>query len=306
MTIHSGSKDKKEMNFTHKDLPLWLQEAMPNVVEDFIIRYAETEGYFYLNDEAMTTFNTLDDAYKYVNNNGFHFVFDSSILQWCEWCEKSKAGDINTEDFEDDDNEEFTPSKNYLSQLQENFYQKYGDEHINKKISYKNNQGEFSVLFENSRKEDISETVREVKYFEEVTAKAYHKNPNNFIYAHAFINHHPMFWFKQELSNGKTIWIDDAGVEGLSVYFYNEDENDDDSAVVCVIETGEHVAPNYDTRYFSPLLTVKGSSYEQAIIKCAARLAKFYEDDGTAKEGYLEQSTQASNDYVNGTYSIEE
>lgn len=292
------------MNFTHNDLPRWLQEAMPNAVEDFIIKYNETEGFFYLNDEAMTTFSTIDDAYNYVKDNSFHFVFDPSVLQWCE---NSKVEDVNKDDFEDDDNEEFTPPKNYLSKLQGEFYQKYGDEYTsNRMVSYKNNQGNFSVLFENSSKGNISETVREVKYFEEVTAKAYHNRPDNFIYAHAFIAHHPMFWFKQELPNGKIMWIDDAGVEELSVYFYNEDENDDDSAVVCVIETGEHVAPNYNRRYFSPLLTVKGSSYEQSIIKCAARLAKFYNDNGEAKEGYQERANEASNSYVNGTYSIEE
>lgn len=289
------------MNFTHNNLPQWLQESMPQEVEDFIIKYDKEEDFFYLNDEGMTIFSTIDDAYNYVKNNSFHFVFDESVVQWCR---STKIEDIEEDD--EYDEEEYSAPTNYLRQLQDAFYEKYDLDVSSKMITYKNNHGTYTALFENSSKAKIAETVQDIKYFEEVTAKAYHEHPNNFMYSYNFIAHHPMFWLKQTFPDGHFVWIDDGGVDELSVFFYNEDENDDNSPVVCVIETGEHVAPEYNMRYFSPLLTVKAPSYEQAIIKCAARLSKFYEDDGTAKEGYEEKANKASNYYITGDYGIEE
>lgn len=291
------------MSFTHKDLPQWLQEVTPEEVEDLVMKYDENEGFFYLNDEGMTTFSTIEDAYDYVNKNNINFVFDESVIQWCK---NTQADIFEDEDFENenDDNNASQP-KSYLTQLQDDFYEQYDREHGNNMITYKNDTGSSTALFENSSKKKIIEIVQDIKYFEQVIAKAYHENPDNFMYAYRFINEHPMFWLKQEFSNGIFSWITDGGIDELTHFFYNQDEYDDNSPIMCVIETGEHVAPKYKTRYFSPLLTVQAPTYEQAIIKCAARLAQFYNDNGEAKAEYLRRATQASNDYVAGVYSIE-
>ena len=291
------------MSFTHKDLPQWLQEVTPEEVEDLVMKYDENEGFFYLNDEGMTTFSTIEDAYDYVNKNNINFVFDESVIQWCK---NTQADIFEDEDFEDeDDGNNASQPKSYLTQLQDNFYEQYDREHGNNMITYKNDTGLSTALFENSSKKKIIEIVQDIKYFEQVIAKAYHENPDNFMYAYRFINGHPMFWLKQEFSNEIFSWITDGGIDELTHFFYNQDEYDDNSHIMCVIETGEHVAPEYKTRYFSPLLTVQAPTYEQAIIKCAARLEQFYNDNGEAKTEYLKRATQASNDYVAGVYSIE-
>lgn len=290
------------MSFTHKDLPQWLQKVTPQETKDTIIKYDENESIFYIDDEKMTTFKNIESVYDYVKNHRMHFIFDESVITWCE----NTKDNHEENSYSEDTAEEVFQQTSHLRKLQDIFYKKYGYRSINKMITYKNSDDTYSAMFENSSKGNIVETVLDIKYFEEVTAKAYHDHPKNFMYSYNFINQHPMFWLMKKMTDGKIFWIDDAGVEGLSIYFYNEDENDDNSPVLCVIETGEHVEPEYTSRYFSPLLTIRASTYEQAIIKCAARLARFYKDDGTAKDDYQEKANQATDEYIDGKYSIDD
>lgn len=283
------------MRFTYDDLPQWLKEVTSPPVEDLVMTYNDEEDSFSLNHSGLVTFDTIESAYDYAQRNNLHFIFDDSVVAWC------KQSETRQHEHDDEEEDEKSAPQSYLEKLSNDFYETYGYGQSGKMISYKNPSGNYTAMIENSSKGAISDLVERIKYFQRVTAKAYHEYPDNFMYAYGFINDHPMFWLKQNLANGGCIWIDDNGVQELSVYFYNKDEHDDFSETVCVIETGEHVAPEYDMHYFSPALTVKAPSYEQAIIACAARLSQFYDDDGEAKEGYREIAEAASREYLEGT-----
>lgn len=291
------------MLFDHNELPEWLREATPTHVVDYVLSYDDTTEKFLLNDPNNSSFSSPQEAYDYTKDNGIHFTFDDTVMHWYQL-----QNDYSYLDEDDDDNENDEERKrSLLDILYDNFFTKYDDIESTRSISWKNDKGTYSAFFENSFAKKVSGLVYDIKMFEEVTAQAYYDHPDNFIYAYKFIGDHPMFWtlpyFKDRSTHVKDTflyWITDAGIEGLSVNFYTEDDHDDNSKIICRIECGEHVAPKYNMHYFSPLLTVYGDNYEEAIIRCAAKISQYYYDDGTPKPGYEEKAQEATNRFLRG------
>ena len=293
-------KKRNPNMYTHEDLPQWLQEVVPHRKEDFIIGYDKDHDSFYINDQGMTSFNNVYDAYTYAKDNDYHFVFDDSLIAWCEETQQDDEQEYVENNIKEHEN------MGYTEKLSREFYKNKESSSTKSMISYKNSDDTYTAMFSNSNSENIHSLVHDIEHFKHVTARAYREKPDQFIYAYHFIQEHPMFWTKTEISPSKQFWCIDGGIEQLSVSFYTEDEHDDDSDIVCMIETGEHIAPDYTDRYFSPLLTVKSDSYENAIIACAQRISQFFYDDGTPKDEYHEKSSKASEKFVQGQYRIGE
>lgn len=122
--------------------------------------------------------------------------------------------------------------------------------------------------------ESDTESVLKIKYdlhsFYKLS-KRWRENPT-FINSYYFITNHPMFWLRYKES-----WVWDT-FHQPSVEFMEED-----GKVVCLLEAGEHVEPDYNYHYHDYELDTYADTYEKAIIKLAKKIDSLYDDNGTSK-----------------------
>lgn len=128
----------------------------------------------------------------------------------------------------------------------------------------------------------LKKLEREYEYFLKI-AKEYEDNPNSFEICYKFVNMHPAFWNRPS-ENNPWQWETYghcAGHEGrlsLEAFFH------EDGTYVWKIETGEHIYPEYNKRYYDYRLDAYGNTVEEAFIDLARLINKFFNVDGTQKE----------------------
>lgn len=112
----------------------------------------------------------------------------------------------------------------------------------------------------------------------------YVNDPNDFEKAFHWLDAHPAFWsrykadsFDWEINNNEKI--------GLGVMNRN-------GKTVIMLETGAAVEPERTTRYHDLRLDSDAATYEEAIIKLAARVHKFYDVDGTERKNVIYQKSK--------------
>lgn len=109
------------------------------------------------------------------------------------------------------------------------------------------------------------------------TDAEYRKNPKDWVLAYNWIQDHPAFWTRQ--TDEKTWhWNTSKGVRFYTTVFYNKKKP------MVAFETGGHT-PGYTETYHDLELDVYAKSFEKAYVKLAKRIDKFFNVDGTEKEG---------------------
>lgn len=132
--------------------------------------------------------------------------------------------------------------------------------------------------------------------------KKYLKNKKDFYNAYQFLTHHPVFWsLNGELKQkGMLFWETNAGLDKMWHTIYKDKNN----VLVHLLEhgpfmdsdekfEGEIVAapcriPSHDIR-----LDVIGLTYEEAIVRLAKRVNKFYSSNGQDRENLEKDRDQA-------------
>lgn len=116
-------------------------------------------------------------------------------------------------------------------------------------------------------------------------ADEYLKHPSSFLKAYYFVDNHPCFWTRtmHPKENGwHDSWITSGHAQRLSQFVGYSEESP--TGVSFNIEAGPHISPEYVHHSHDLRLEVYGHSYEDAIVKLAAKIHKFYNLDGTARE----------------------
>lgn len=109
------------------------------------------------------------------------------------------------------------------------------------------------------------------------TSAAYIEDPDNFLKAHAFLSHHPMFWHKG--AEGKDHnWETSNGLVNMAVNVFPSDEG----RPVIFLECGPHIPDTYMNFYYDPQIFVTEETFEVAIVRLAGKVYAHYNLDGTA------------------------
>lgn len=114
-------------------------------------------------------------------------------------------------------------------------------------------------------------------------AEEYNNNPNDFKTVYRFVDTHPAFWNRPNI-NLPWYWMTEGHCALHNGKLTIEPLFKEDGSYAWVIETGAHVEPEYTDRYHDYKLDSYGSTVEEAYIKLAENIAKFYNVDGTAKK----------------------
>jgi hypothetical protein len=143
-------------------------------------------------------------------------------------------------------------------------------------------------LFISRGDRSLWDLARQYRYFKKV-AKVYLKNKKDFYSSYQFLTYHPVFWaLRGDLSRSKMLfWETDDGLDKMWHTVYK----DADNKIFHLLEHGPYIdneekvegkkqlvparIPSHDIR-----LDVVGKTYEEAIIKLAKRVHKFYKLNG--------------------------
>lgn len=108
-------------------------------------------------------------------------------------------------------------------------------------------------------------------------AQDYYASPESFRRAYHYVTMHPAFWTRHEAEPTYEWDNDYADKVWMRPYFK-------DGKTTWMLEAGGHIAPDYTSHYHDLRLDVYAASVEEGYIKLAAKVAQFFNDDGTEKE----------------------
>lgn len=125
--------------------------------------------------------------------------------------------------------------------------------------------------------EDL-ETILKHDYLEWLTVLSveYSANPENFLTAHRFLTHHPMFWIKGKEEKSYQ-WATDVGLSNMSINVWADEKT---GKPVIFLEHGQHDEKGYTSYYHNPRIFVRQETYEQAIIDMAKKVNDVFDLDG--------------------------
>lgn len=111
-------------------------------------------------------------------------------------------------------------------------------------------------------------------------AKEYIAGPDDMLNAYSFIQYHPAFWSRQREERYEYQWETGSGHSSLWVW----PTKDEKGNVVVAMEHGSAVEPGRYHHYHDPRLDVYGSGFDDAYIKLAAALHKYFDLSGGERE----------------------
>lgn len=136
------------------------------------------------------------------------------------------------------------------------------------------------AMITNTRVGEIYGIQEDFEDFYKLRAQ-YLAEPNNFEYAYKFAHMHPMTWVRPDTKKFRNYWAPHDDFELFPV-FASESKT---GKQYWVLETGEHVEPEYQHRYADYALSVfDASSPEEAYIKLAANIEETFLPDGIRKD----------------------
>lgn len=154
----------------------------------------------------------------------------------------------------------------------------------------------------------ISHTDRDSEYLQKNdylgflrTNLEYEKNPNDFYTAWLWLDSHPAFWFRDKKDS--TDWVT-RSISKVEVML----TKDDNGNTVVMLEHGAAVKPERVMHYHDLRLDVYAATYEEAIVKLAALVNKFFNYDGSEKENveYVKSALEVKLDEAIAEYEAEE
>ena len=159
-------------------------------------------------------------------------------------------------------------------------YAKFGEEGLDDFALFFPVSKNFSGMLMSYTDEDRRASLERDFAYSLECAEAYAADPEDFLKAYNFIDHHPAFW----LRHSDWHWSTASHCERLSHYVTKAD-----GELVIGFETGSHVpgdehTEGFTTHYHDYRLDVYADSFEHAYIKLAAAVAKFFAPDGSEYE----------------------
>lgn len=154
----------------------------------------------------------------------------------------------------------------------------------------------------------ISHTDRDSEYLQKSdylnflrTTLEYEKTPDDFYLSWNWLNNHPAFWVRY--SKNLEEWITST-ISKIEVMV----TKDDNGNTVVMLEHGAAVAPERLQHYHDLRLDVYAKTYEEAIVKLAALVHKFFNYDGSEKENveYVKSALEVKLDEAIAEYEAEE
>lgn len=129
----------------------------------------------------------------------------------------------------------------------------------------------------------------------------YEQSPDDFMAAYYFLDGHPCFWIKR--TGGDAY---DWETQGYASRLWHHPSYDDSKNVVHMMEAGAHVPGEYNQHYHDFRLDVYADSYENAIIETAALVHKFFNPNGTEREGVEYEKSQIELDLDEAAKRLED
>lgn len=117
-------------------------------------------------------------------------------------------------------------------------------------------------------------------------AEKYHNNPTIFFNSYDYINGHPAFWTIRGENTPTYEWD-----TSYATSIWSAPLSDDEGNLVWALEAGAHL-PNLRAHYHDLRLDTYAPTIEEAYIKLAAKISKFYNDDGTEKIGVVYEKSE--------------
>lgn len=134
-----------------------------------------------------------------------------------------------------------------------------------------------SRLLSNLTSGDIEDIVKHdyLEWLTEISVE-YHNDPDNFLKAHKFLTHHPLFWVKGTKEKSFQ-WATDIGLDKMSINVW---ANEETGKPVIFLEHGQHHEDGYTHYYHDPRIFVREETYEKAIIAMAKKVNAVFDLDG--------------------------
>jgi len=137
-------------------------------------------------------------------------------------------------------------------------------------------KGSSQALFSTSSREAVQSLEEDLTDFVTIKHPEYEENSHDWVLAHNWLSYHPAFW----RHSFDFHWDIDDGLRDLDVnVFY-----DSDLQPCCALELGEHLPPEYKSRYYDPRLDASGRTFEEAIVKLAKNVNKYFTPMGVERE----------------------
>ena len=221
-------------------LPDWLLENIPSIQEPATLSLREDKLVITYPDDTETIHNTLKEVQHQTH--------------------KVKCTDIK---------------------ILPEVYWHFGEDKEQGMLSFKTSEHLFSMLLSYSDQDRFNSLKSSLQIAIE-NEELYLENPTDFFTAYHYIDTHPAFWTVMgELPSW--YWATEGHCQRISHWVYKDDENG--QLKIC-LETGSHVnkitdsVKIYQEHYHDYRLDVCADTFEQAFIKLAALLYKFFDNQG--------------------------
>jgi hypothetical protein len=248
-------------------LPTWLSALLPSPRPATLIA-RDADGFIAVSTEGVTTAlgDDIEAAYDTVTNSGVDVVFDASVR------------------------EHLNSSESWL---------------LSSSIGVPTHDGMKRLLMSHTDIDRLHSLEDDYKDFLELDAQ-WRDDPNDFLKAWNWLDRHPAFWvrsFKTLPSdddwNDDFLWLWETSghCQKIEVAPFN----DDNGELVISLETGEHVPSEeqhvvidgerrwvslpstYWNHYHDYRLDTYAATFEEAIIRLAGAVDRFFNTDGTEK-----------------------
>jgi hypothetical protein len=138
------------------------------------------------------------------------------------------------------------------------------------------NTGNYRVL-SNLTSENIEDMLKHdyLEWLTEISVD-YNTDPEDFLKAHKWLSHHPLFWVKGTKEKSFH-WATDMGLDKMSVNVW---ANSETGKPVIFIEHGQHHEAGYTNYYHDTRIFVREETYEKAIVAMAKKVNAIFDLDG--------------------------
>jgi hypothetical protein len=232
------------------ELPGWLQEILPPLKKPQVLDVDQSTKQLTLTYDGETrAFNSLEEAHKASHATGHDLEIRDAVFDFLSKDDK-KLRMLSYP----------TPDNKFVVAVMERTDK-------DRKARLQANYQDFLKRLEN-----------------------YKENPDIFYNAWHFVDSHPAFWFAYDFANHPWSWEQSGYMSRLSQSVSHREDNAPvgKHGSVCIsltaggtVRTDEKNNPTYKNNYADWRLEVSGTTFEEAVINLAKRVAICFNDDGT-------------------------
>jgi hypothetical protein len=134
-----------------------------------------------------------------------------------------------------------------------------------------------SRLLSNTTTEDLEDIMKHdyLEWLTEISVD-YNADPEDFLKAHKFLTHHPLFWVKGKKEKSFQ-WATDNGLRNMAINVW---ANEETGKPVIFLEHGQHHEDGYTHYYHDTRIFVREETFEKAIITMAKKVNAVFDLEG--------------------------